>query len=283
MAPGSLVVSADGRLTGTLGVGTDDSAFQGRLVRDGAQAATRIVGTLTRGFGTPASRSMFVVMSKATAGATFAQDPDGTGMWRVKSLLLPELPLARARCHRRRHRRRARRHHQRGRADLDRQRDRPLGVHRHAHPRHGRQLLRHALDSCVRRDQHVQRPDEPGQEPHARRHRAAALRRAAARPLRDGPPAGRRCAEPTAAAAGHVGARQPPGAGRAGYGGRIPGRHDRARPRRRDHRRRADRARWPGRHDRRGQLQHRGRPAKPSSRCSPKCGRSPSSARCSRA
>jgi len=93
MAPGSLVVSAEGRLTGTLGVGTDDSAFQGRLVRDGAQAATRIVGTLTRGFGTPASRSMFIVMSKATAGATFAQDPDGTGMWRVKSLLLPELPL----------------------------------------------------------------------------------------------------------------------------------------------------------------------------------------------
>jgi hypothetical protein len=40
MAPGSLVVSAEGRLTGTLGVGTDDSAFQGRLVRDGAQAAT---------------------------------------------------------------------------------------------------------------------------------------------------------------------------------------------------------------------------------------------------
>jgi hypothetical protein len=93
MAPGSLVVSAEGRLTGTLGVGTDDSAFQGRLVRDGAQGATRIVGTLTRGFGTPASRSMFVVMSKTTAGATFAQDPDGTGMWRVKSLLLPERPL----------------------------------------------------------------------------------------------------------------------------------------------------------------------------------------------
>src|SRR5882672_11410602 len=88
MLPGSLVVSADGRLTGTLGVGTDDSAFEGRLVQDGALAATRIVGTLTRGFGTPASRSMLVVMSKTTTGTTFAQDPDATGTWRVKSVLV---------------------------------------------------------------------------------------------------------------------------------------------------------------------------------------------------
>lgn len=91
--PGSLVVGADGRLTGTLGVGTDDSTFKGRLVRDSAQAATRIVGTLTRGFGTEASRSMFVVMSRVAAGASFSQDPDATGTWRVKSLLVPELPL----------------------------------------------------------------------------------------------------------------------------------------------------------------------------------------------
>ena len=40
IAPGSFVVSADGRMTGTLGIGTDDSAFEGRLVRDGVQAAT---------------------------------------------------------------------------------------------------------------------------------------------------------------------------------------------------------------------------------------------------
>jgi hypothetical protein len=94
MSPGGLAVSADGRLSGTLGVGTDNSTFEGRLVQDGAHATTRIVGTLTRGFGTLASRSMFVVMSKTSAGVTFAQDPDVTGSWRVKSLLVPDLPLS---------------------------------------------------------------------------------------------------------------------------------------------------------------------------------------------
>jgi hypothetical protein len=94
LTPGSLVVAADGRLTGALGVGSDNSTFEGRLVRDGALAVTRLVGTLTRGFGTTASRSMFVVMSKITAGTTVTQDPDATGIWRVKTLLVPELPLS---------------------------------------------------------------------------------------------------------------------------------------------------------------------------------------------
>ena len=94
LSPGHLVVAADGRLTGTLGVGTDDATFEGRLVRDAAQAVTRIVGTLIRGVGTPASRSILVVMSRTATGIGFAQEPDATGTWRVKSLLVPDLPLA---------------------------------------------------------------------------------------------------------------------------------------------------------------------------------------------
>ena len=254
--PGSLVVSTDGRLTGTLGVGADNSAFEGRLVQDGALAVTRIVGTLTRGFGTAASRSMFLVMSKTTPAPTFAQDPDATGTWRVKSLLVPDAPAERSRRHRRDHRDRARRHHQRRRAHLDRERGRRLGDRRLAAPGRNRQLLRDALDPRARRDQRLHGRMAPDktlmlgsidlQLSEARQFGLFEMTRL---PSADAPSLPQ--LQPGTWELFSLQVRGDQGTLGESLGGTIE-----VGPERHDHRRRADRPRRPGRHDRRGQLQH---------------------------